>query len=226
MKLSKREADLLRRGLDKATTPDEAETAAKNFFKELRRRGIDGYQLAPTKPDVAPVPAAESTAEPPEWSAPYRSAPSVPTPTAKAGGGGNGLGCLIFLVVVVFFHNFWVALLLMWLIPRLIYSKSFRAVGGVIFLVIAGIGLLALLISAIPHYPNVTSPIVYPTATPRPTPYPTPRPTSTPFPDTATTIISTPVDVAALDATPTPIPTPKNEIHATPGRRRSPLRRE
>jgi len=43
MNLSDKERTFLVRGLDKATTPDEADTCAKNFFKELRKRGIDGY---------------------------------------------------------------------------------------------------------------------------------------------------------------------------------------
>jgi hypothetical protein len=45
MNLSDKEQTFLVRGLDKATTPDEAETCAKNFFKELRERGISGYQF-------------------------------------------------------------------------------------------------------------------------------------------------------------------------------------
>ena len=45
MNLSDKERTFLVRGLDKATTPDEADTCAKNFFKELRKRGIDGYRF-------------------------------------------------------------------------------------------------------------------------------------------------------------------------------------
>jgi hypothetical protein len=45
MNLSDKEQTFLVRGLDKATTPDEADTCAKNFFKELRKRGIDGYRF-------------------------------------------------------------------------------------------------------------------------------------------------------------------------------------
>jgi hypothetical protein len=45
MNLSDKERTFVVRGLDKATTPDEADTCAKNFFKELRSRGIDGHQF-------------------------------------------------------------------------------------------------------------------------------------------------------------------------------------
>src|SRR6516162_9444210 len=45
MNLSDKERTFVVRGLDKATTPDEADTCAKNFFKELRSRGIDGYRF-------------------------------------------------------------------------------------------------------------------------------------------------------------------------------------
>jgi hypothetical protein len=45
MNLSDKEQTFLVRGLDKATTADEADTCAKNFFKELRARRIDGYQF-------------------------------------------------------------------------------------------------------------------------------------------------------------------------------------
>ena len=45
MNLSDKEQTFLVRGLDKATTSDEADTCAKNFFKELRSRGIDGYRF-------------------------------------------------------------------------------------------------------------------------------------------------------------------------------------
>jgi hypothetical protein len=45
MNLSDKEQTFLVRGLDKATTRAEADTCAKNFFKELRSRGIDGYRF-------------------------------------------------------------------------------------------------------------------------------------------------------------------------------------
>src|SRR6516162_2385566 len=45
MNLSDKERTFVVRGLDNATTPDEADTCARNFFKELRKRGIDGYRF-------------------------------------------------------------------------------------------------------------------------------------------------------------------------------------
>jgi len=184
MKLSKREEDLLRRGLDKATTADEAETAAKNFFKELRRRGVDGYQFVPTEPVVAPAPPPEWTPPPPTYT---RSAPTA-SPTATKTNPGNGVGCLIFLVIIVFCHNFWLALFLMWLVPRLIFSKSFRVSGAILSGLVA-LSLFVWIISALPKAPSVPFDSSYPTATPTPytpaptpTPYPTPYPTPTPYP--------------------------------------------
>jgi hypothetical protein len=45
MTLSDKEQAFLVRGLDRATTPDEADTCAKNFFKLLRERGAESYKI-------------------------------------------------------------------------------------------------------------------------------------------------------------------------------------
>jgi hypothetical protein len=59
MNLSDKEQAFLVRGLDKATTPDEAETCAKNFFKLLRARGVESYAL------LAQLAAASKAPPPP-----------------------------------------------------------------------------------------------------------------------------------------------------------------
>jgi hypothetical protein len=69
-KLTKRESDLLRRALDKATTQAEAETAARAFIDSLRKRGLDGYAFVP--PDrVGPPPPQQGH----EWSPPPQPEP-------------------------------------------------------------------------------------------------------------------------------------------------------
>src|SRR5262245_14062406 len=60
MKITERENLLLRRALDKATTPSEAETAAKAFVESLRHRGVSGYDFVPPERSAAP-PRATST---------------------------------------------------------------------------------------------------------------------------------------------------------------------
>ena len=86
MNLSKREEDLLRRGLDKATTADEAETAAKNFFKELRKRGVDGYKFVeptlPTPPRSQPQQSQQS--QQPQWTPPSPTYSQPPPPKKKS----------------------------------------------------------------------------------------------------------------------------------------------
>jgi hypothetical protein len=47
MKLTQKENLLLRRALDKATTPAEAQTAARAFVESLRARGVNGYDFVP-----------------------------------------------------------------------------------------------------------------------------------------------------------------------------------
>ena len=45
MKLSEREEKLLMRGLDKASSPAEAEKAAQTLINSFRERGISGYEV-------------------------------------------------------------------------------------------------------------------------------------------------------------------------------------
>ena len=67
MKLTERENLLLRRALDKATTPAEAETAAKAFVASLRSPGINVYHFVPPPGQRQPEPEPTATKpEPPQ----------------------------------------------------------------------------------------------------------------------------------------------------------------
>ncbi len=45
MKITEREEILMRRALDPASSPAEAEMAAQVFVRSLRKRGVSGYEL-------------------------------------------------------------------------------------------------------------------------------------------------------------------------------------
>jgi hypothetical protein len=47
MKITLKEERLLRRALDRATTDNEAESAAKAFIDSLRKREVSSYEIVP-----------------------------------------------------------------------------------------------------------------------------------------------------------------------------------
>jgi hypothetical protein len=47
MKITEREEILMRRALDPASSPAEAEMAAQAFVRSLHKRGVSGYYSAP-----------------------------------------------------------------------------------------------------------------------------------------------------------------------------------
>lgn len=78
MKLTEKENLLLRRALDKATTPAEAQTAARAFVDSLRARGISGYDFFVPPERSGPPPRQPGASTPP----PPRPAPPPPRPTS------------------------------------------------------------------------------------------------------------------------------------------------
>jgi hypothetical protein len=85
MKITERENLLLRRALDKATTPAEAETAAKAFVESLRRRGINGYDFVPPEREGPPPrPEPEPQSPPPPEQEYWRSGRPKNTPDQEA----------------------------------------------------------------------------------------------------------------------------------------------
>jgi hypothetical protein len=88
MKLTEKENLLLRRALDPASSPNEAEMAMAAFARSLRKRGVSGYDFVPpdrearpegpqVRPSDAPRPQPPPQAEPPP---PRRHTPQPPPP--------------------------------------------------------------------------------------------------------------------------------------------------
>jgi energy-coupling factor transporter transmembrane protein EcfT len=195
MNLSKREQDLLRRGLDKATTPDEAETAAKNFFKELRKRGVDGYKFEEAANTSPPKPPPPPTWTPPPQPPPptsrgwegYRPGP----PAQKSSNGAKSWSWLLFIVTLALTRNFFVALFMSWIIGALFTSGGFRLAVGRFILGLVGLFILVGVIAGINKSGEIAransyAPVTYPSATP----------------------FSPPAENAVPDLTPEPTPTP------------------
>src|SRR5260221_4245948 len=76
MKITEKENMLLRRALDPASSPNEAEAAMAAFARSLRKRGINGYDFVPpdrearpqgpqARPSNTPQPPEPPKAEPP-----------------------------------------------------------------------------------------------------------------------------------------------------------------
>jgi hypothetical protein len=68
MKLTEKENLLLRRALDPASSPNEAEMAMAAFARSLRKRGVSGYDFVPSSRQAQPQgpQARPSDAPPPQ----------------------------------------------------------------------------------------------------------------------------------------------------------------
>jgi hypothetical protein len=78
MKLTEKENLLLRRALDPASSPNEAEMAMAAFARLLRKRGVSGYDFVPPNRQAQPQgPQARPSDSPPE---PPKSSPPPPQP--------------------------------------------------------------------------------------------------------------------------------------------------
>jgi hypothetical protein len=70
MKITEKENLLLRRALDPASSPNEAEAAMAAFARSLRRRGISGYDFVPPDREPQPTgPQARPSDAPPRYHA-------------------------------------------------------------------------------------------------------------------------------------------------------------
>src|SRR5260221_4693032 len=119
MKITEKENMLLRRALDPASSPNEAEAAMAAFARSLRKRGINGYDFVPpdrearpqgpqARPSDTPQPPEPPKAEPPppyqqtyaervykEAAAPEPMRPEVQPTKGKS---GRVVGCFFTIV--------------------------------------------------------------------------------------------------------------------------------
>src|SRR5262245_43569854 len=88
--LSNREENLLRRGLDQASSETEARLAAARLFDSLRKRGIDGYQILETLArDTSPDTNSSASRPKPTQEQPETQPPQQPKTQTYPGSGNN-----------------------------------------------------------------------------------------------------------------------------------------
>lgn len=92
MKITEKENMLLRRALDQASSPNEAEVAMAAFARSLRKRGVNGYDFV--SPDREPRPA--DTPPPPKAQPPPPQPEPAPSPKPQRRSQPTTLGFRVF----------------------------------------------------------------------------------------------------------------------------------